>query len=270
MQTTTTQNGLAVQQHAHPLLAPQVQQEQKIDVFETVKAAVARSMADLNHRDIAGHDLNYMINELTDNIRSKFPALRCSEIPVAFAEGIRGEYGEFYGLSVVTFEKFIKSYLASDKRAELGKSIPLLEAPKEPSEDDKFKTAKENALKAFDQFKKRGDFDTIALPAYSFLDRIKLISFSTKEKLEFMDEAKTELEKHYSHEKATTLNKIDRQKITNRLDALLAGNHQDAVIIKAKKLALKAFYQSIELEDNNLSDLIDFNREHFREEANNG
>ena len=79
----------------------------KRDVFNMVLASVARAYADLNIKAISAEERDYLVNELTGNIIARYPAIRVSEIPEAIARGIRGKYGEYYGLSVVSFEKLL-------------------------------------------------------------------------------------------------------------------------------------------------------------------
>src|SRR5258708_7518999 len=83
----------------------------KRDVFNMALISVAKAFADLNNKSLSPQERDYMVNELTDNIIARYPAIRVNEIPQAIANGIRGKYGEFYGLSVVAFERFIEQYL---------------------------------------------------------------------------------------------------------------------------------------------------------------
>ena len=72
-----------------------VRHHPKRDVFNAVLIAVAKSYADLNVKSITPDERTYMVNELTDNIIARYPAIRINEIPEAIANGIRGKYGEF-------------------------------------------------------------------------------------------------------------------------------------------------------------------------------
>ncbi|MDO3624683.1 hypothetical protein [Mucilaginibacter sp. BT774] len=48
----------------------------KRDVFNTVLANVAKAFADMNVKSITSQGRDYMVNELTDNIISRYPAIR--------------------------------------------------------------------------------------------------------------------------------------------------------------------------------------------------
>jgi len=258
MQVTTTQTGLAVQQHAHPLLAKQVKHEDENTVFEAIKAALAISFAHLNAKKLDTTAMDFLANEVTDAIIEKYPGIRISEIKTAFANGIRGEYGEYFGLSVVTFDNFVKSYILSPERANLSKSVPALEAPSMPTSHVMFETAKSNVFEAFRSFqKKTKTFERIALTAYNFLDSIKLINFTNKEKWDFVDEAKVELKRILDNQKATETRAPERKKLVTMIEELAANGCKDQVINVSKTLALKAFFESIVLEERDLSQEID-------------
>lgn len=256
--TTTKQTGLAVQQYAHPLLAKQVKYEDENVVFEAIKAAIALSFAHLNAKKLSDPEMNFLVNEVTDAIIEKYPGIRVSEIKTAFANGIRGEYGEYFGLSVVTFDNFVKSYILSPERANLGKTVPALEAPSMPTSHVMFETAKSNVFEAFRSFQnKTKTFERIALTAYNFLDSIKLINFTNEEKWDFVDEAKVELQRMLDNQKATETRPNERKKLLATIEELAANGCKDQVINVSKTLALKSFFESIVLEERNLEQEID-------------
>lgn len=266
MQVTTTQTGLAVQQHAHPLLAKQVKYEDENIVFESIKAALAISFAHLNAKKLDTAAMDFLANEVTDAIIEKYPGIRISEIKTAFANGIRGEYGEYFGLSVVTFDNFVKSYILSPERANLGKTVPALEAPSMPTSQVMFETAKSNVLEAFRSFQnKTKTFERIALTAYNFLDSIKLITFTNQEKWEFVDEAKVELKRMLDNQKAIETRPLERRKLCATIDELANNGCRDQVINVSKALALKAFFEGMLLEERDLNKEIDHQRGLFIE-----
>jgi hypothetical protein len=139
----------------NPLTLPMAHQLPKRDVFNAVLTGVARAFADLNVKDISEQDRDYLVNELADNIIKHYPAIRLPEIALAFWLGVRGTFGEFFGLSVVTFERFIHNYLLSEKRTQLVKDMPAPDEKQVPDMETQFATAKHNALQAL-QRKKDG------------------------------------------------------------------------------------------------------------------
>ncbi len=74
-----------------------------------------------------------------------FPSTTIPEIRLALNNGIRGEYGQYFGLSIASFHNFIKSFLAEEKRQiAIKKQFEYEESLKEKpiTEEDKQKLDK--------------------------------------------------------------------------------------------------------------------------------
>ncbi len=244
----------------------------KIDVFKVVTMSVARAFADTNTKEISEADRDYLVNQLTDNVIKHYPAIRLNEIPEAFWQGVRNRFGEYYGLSLVTFERFIEQYLLSDKRTGLVKALPGDDLPRHaPTLQVQFETAKENALRALQRKKDKKDVSAMATSVYNFLDQINLVVFTTREKNEMMADATRELIEELKYkqllvpyiERAAIKKDIEayRNAITER--APVTAEQLTLVKMRAKKLALDAFLNNIILEGEDLAGLIDGRRDVF-------
>lgn len=244
----------------------------KIDVFKVVTMSVARAFADTNTKEISEADRDYLVNQLTDNVIKHYPAIRLNEIPEAFWQGVRNRFGEYYGLSLVTFERFIEQYLLSDKRTGLVKALPGDDLPRHaPTLQVQFETAKENALRALQRKKDKKDVSAMATSVYNFLDQINLVVFTTREKNEMMTDATRELIEELKYkqllvpyiERAAIKKDIEayRNAITER--APVTAEQLTLVKMRAKKLALDAFLNNIILEGEDLAGLIDGRRDVF-------
>lgn len=75
------------------------------------------------------------------SIMPKFKNLTAKEIETSFYKGVRSEYGDFYGLNVVTFTKWVKSFLESEFRAK--KIIEATQSKFKPDDIDPEKAHKE-------------------------------------------------------------------------------------------------------------------------------
>eukprot|EP01037_Dinobryon_pediforme_P019683 gene19683-20147_t len=245
----------------------------KKDVFNTVLISVARAFADMNVKEISEADRDYLVNELTDNIMKYYPSIRLSEIPDAIALGIRGRYGQFFGLSVVSFEGFISAYLTSEKRTGMVKGLPADDdEPKSPpTPEAQFATAKYNTLQALHRKTAQKDLEVIASSVYNFLDRLGLIQFSTDEKYDMLADAVRSLIKDLEFK--LTLARISerpaiksdiadlRRSITARVplnDRLIC-----LAKLRAKTLALDAFLADIIISESNLEEMIESKRAVF-------
>jgi len=64
---------------------------------------------------ITEHDLNTAVNFSTADIEHQYPYLRINELQVAVNNGVRGEYGDNFGLNAATFNKWIKNYIQTTR-----------------------------------------------------------------------------------------------------------------------------------------------------------
>jgi len=244
----------------------------KIDVFNVITMSVARAFADTNTKEISEADRDYLVNQLTDNVIKHYPAIRLNEIPEAVWQGVRGRFGEYYGLSLVTFERFIEQYLLSDKRTGLVKALPADDLPRSaPNLQTQFETAKENALRALQRKRDKKDISAMATSVYNFLDQIKLIEFTTREKNDMMADATRELIEELKY-KQLLVPYIERAAIKKDIGAYRNAitehtpvTEEQLILVKmrAKKLALDAFLNNIILEGEDLGGLIDGRRNVF-------
>ncbi|MDB5137951.1 MAG: hypothetical protein JWP37_4554 [Mucilaginibacter sp.] len=243
----------------------------KRDVFNVVLIGVAKSFADLNIKSISLQERDYMVNELTDNIIARHRAIRINEIPDAIARGIRGEYGEFYGLSVVAFERFIARYLLSESRVRAVKESQQQGAAKAaPGKQEQFALAKSNALMALERKKTNQPIYTIASFVYDFLDKLQLLQFSSDEKYDMMADAARELvgELRFKLLTASGHQRMALRQSINAYTAALSGGTLTAeqkqnVVRLSKRLAIEAFLQQVMLEEIDMAALIEGRKELF-------
>ncbi|MGZ3814194.1 MAG: hypothetical protein ACXVB0_18285 [Mucilaginibacter sp.] len=242
-----------------------VRHHPKREVFDMVLVAVAKSFADLNIKSISAQERDYMVNELTDNIILRYPAIRISEIPEAIAQGIRGKYGEFYGLSVVAFERFIAQYLQSDERVRAVKARPEPIVPKRiPDKAEQFALAKSNALMALERKKAGKPISNMASSVYDFLDKLQLLQFSRDEKYDMMADAAREIAAGLRNKLLTAPGHERlalRRDIEAYTDAItggpLSGLQKQNVIRLSKCLALDAFLNQVILEEFDLEEMME-------------
>lgn len=248
----------------NPLTVPSIKSHSDDEIFSVVLMSLARSFTDLGREQLGDRDKNYLANSLADLIPRKYPSIRLHEIPEAFAKGIRGKYGEFYGLSVVSFENFIEAHLAHESREQFAKLLPVVSESKEPDQDTKFKIAKENAIKAFKDYSIGKDISLSALIVYSFLDGLKLIEFTPEEKWEFVEEAVQFLETDLLRKSIETLNKHQRADYMKQILAVKNRTAVDLIKNTAKRFTLYAFFKSCIMESLDINDLIQYKRQLFQ------
>ena len=95
-----------------------------------------------------------------NEVKRYFPNLKVGELDLCFQNGVRGQYGDVFGLNIVTFHKWIKAYLNEEKRAEALKIRNTLqtEPKKEYTEADKLRIRNEFMVHAKKTYLNSGHF----------------------------------------------------------------------------------------------------------------
>lgn len=258
-------SNLPVAKSEHPLLKPNVIEEVKNDVFNVVNASIAQCYAHLNYA--VPTDANYLVNEVTDSIIKNFPSLRMTEIPLAFSNGIRHKYGEYFGLCVVSFEKFITGYLDSPERAELVKEkSKLIDEKIEPTPDEKFTIGKQLCIDLFEKFKMAGQLDRTALAVYEFLKSANLIDDDYRKGIYGQAMEETVAEKSLQAGLCMDLHK--RRILNAELECfndniskdMLTTEQHNEVLRTGRKIILKNIFRDMIINEEDLGELIETKR----------
>jgi hypothetical protein len=263
-----TTAALAVRVSENPLLKPNVLSEVEDEVFQTVQSAVARCYADLNQRVPEASQNEYLLNQLTDNILKNYPSLRLAEISIAFSAGIRGQYGEYFGLSVISFEKFLTGYLESDHRQKLveDKHRLMIEEKTEPTAEEKFNTGKQLCLDAFARVKSEKPIGLSELTVFAFLNGLSMIDKSYK--VGIMQQAMEQTVSEKERELAFATELYKRRKINTELEVLreniakdiLSKGQYEQILQTAKRISLNNYFRDLMLNEEDLGQLIEAHR----------
>lgn len=250
-------SNLPVQQSRNLLLKPNVAEIVKNEVFDVVKASIAQCYAHLNFSVPGEADRNYLVNEVTDSIINNYPSIRIQEIPLAFSNGIRKKYGEYFGLCVVSFEQFIAGYLNSPERAELVKEkSKLIEEKTAPTEEEQAQMAWKNLLNAWATFKKEGSYNDFGNAVYKTLVDNGKINFSDEQKADFYRLAKAELMKQYNPVLHVG-NVVKMNECKSIIAEITSGGDQNTrVKVNAKKIALNQFFKELAEMEMDITDLF--------------
>lgn len=249
----------------NPLTVPSIKSHTDDEIFVVILMSLAKSFTDLGRPQPSTEDKNYLANSLADMIPRKYASIRLHEIPIAFANGIRGKYGEFYGLNLVSFENFIEGHLAQESREQFARLLPPPPAGKEPDEESKFQLAGYNAVKALTDYSAGKDISLSALVVYNFLNSLKLIKYTPEEKWDFIEEAAAFLETDLVKQAAESLDKIHRIKLRRQVEEVKARTAVELIRNTAKKLTLYAFFQSCIMEKQDLAAMIKEQRHLFQQ-----
>lgn len=130
----------------------------KMELDKVLLTAVLKAFHDKGQR-IDPADMDYMVENLADALLFACPFVRIEEIPIAIQKGILGDFGDYYGLNIVTFVSFVKHYYSSVKRADIAKRLVKPEAPAEvPTEAEVLEKDKVLLAQAFETYSTTGAF----------------------------------------------------------------------------------------------------------------
>ena len=132
---------------------------QQNELKDRVIKTLAKTYIDCG-KVIESKELMSLSNGVINEIKRYFINLKIDELDLCFQNGVRKQYGEYFGLNIVTFHQWIKSYMAEDKRAEALKirSTPRIEPIKEYTEEDKIRIRDEFMNHAKSTYMKSGVF----------------------------------------------------------------------------------------------------------------
>lgn len=204
-------------------------------------------------------DLSVLVYQVKRELFN-FTLMRIGEIRVAFRKGVRGEYPESnhsVTINLVRIIGWIKAYRQSQERKEFLDEYHKLEPKKIPTHDERFETAKWNAIKACGYKKMGRDFSILGVAVYDFLKVIELINFSKDERWKFWEKAKEAAKLELKFKKQTEASEIKRMDIQKSLEEIEAGNNDQLVINKSKKIALDYYFEELLLNGEDLEELID-------------
>ena len=243
--------------------------ENQIRIRDAEPQTVAENMATLVTRlhllsgfKYETNDIYVIASELTKDLRKYYKILTFEEINEALENGIRGSYGEYFGISVVTLNKFIKHYIEKVRPLKLMakmKHIPALPQTTQPTAEELFEISKSNAVMIFEQYLSGKKIFDFANTVYNFLDKsLLVIDLTNEEKNQIWAKAVNELveEKRELKEKST----YDRPKISKQIDAILSpcrdSDSTREITSKAKQLALIAFFSKLKAQNKHISELF--------------
>jgi hypothetical protein len=132
---------------------------QQQELKDRVIKVLAKTYIDCG-KVIESKELMSLSNGVINEIKRYFINLKIDELDLCFQNGVRKVYGEYFGLNIVTFHQWIKSFMAEEKRLEAIKirSTPRIEPIKEYTEEDKLRIRDEFMSYAKSTYKKTGHF----------------------------------------------------------------------------------------------------------------
>lgn len=163
-----------------------IREQQSEDIYKPLAVQIGRIHA-LRGIKLEVEDLRFMARELTRSVEERFPGLTIEEIGIALDKGIKKDYGEYYGLNVITFLDWIKAYSVSETRSKaLLEKYKAALPEKVPPTPEEIKRQKIDSIQsAFEKYEKTGLMPTFYIYSgivYGYCEEMGLISPGNEEK----------------------------------------------------------------------------------------
>lgn len=148
-------------------------------------------------QSIDGKELAGMASALFRDLQTRYSMLTLHEVGLALDNGLRGDYGQYYGLSVITFNNWLKAYKQSDERYKAIKSMEKARnALPPPGVEYGEQRMKEMCLRYFDSYKQSGDPGIACVTVYQHLQKIRVINQTKEYKIAAVNKVKATMKSH--------------------------------------------------------------------------
>lgn len=221
------------------LESPRVIDENATIVHNFICALIPKIYAIAGQAPESSDAQRFMVLELKKDVLTRFKGLTLQEVEIALTNGVKGDYGEYYGLNIRSFNKFLNEYTFSEER---GKAIESrmtrvtpdkqLSAKGSITREETERTAYSNAIDLFESYKQTKKCPDHGNVVYNYLDRLGVIKIDNKEKWDIFNEAKKFREKERKIYGKTSI-------ISDVIEKQQEGG---IVVAYAKKIALKQYF----------------------------
>lgn len=240
-----------------------------MELAATVSASVEKANSDLGLKDKPDEDIDLLKLGIMSECRMSFDCLTLDELKSAIHNGVRGKYGEVFGLSVIQVAKWLAAYMTDINRHEQKKELNNLlekEVNKEPTPDEKYTLGKELCLSVFEHYQKTNQLPISALAAYSFLNKYEMIDKTYKTGL--LSVAIEEIILERQKEIVSCMDIYKRRRLNAELELFNKALEMDIfnkdqfneVNRTRQKIALRNFFQDLIMNEESLAELIESKR----------
>lgn len=84
--------------------------------LDSIASIVSETIQISGKKDITNEDKAFLIMKTKEEIEREYRFLTGAEVRYAFDQGVRGRYGDYYNINLLTFIKWLDKYLDSDAR----------------------------------------------------------------------------------------------------------------------------------------------------------
>jgi hypothetical protein len=194
------------------------------------------------------NQLELTIDELCSDLKKYNSTLSFQEINIAFKNGYKKQYGEFYGLNNATYFAWVNAYAYSVNRSNAKKAIQAA-AEKEKvkpviSPEEKEYIIEAGALSCFEHYRKTQIIYDLGNVTYDYLNSKELIPFTDEVKKEIYQSCKARLIDEQKSKLTDPANIGKHQGIKSAIKEIEENKYLPA-IAESKRVALKMYFDQL-------------------------
>mgnify|MGYP002623774177 FL=1 len=239
------------------------------EIAAAVKALVVKTIFE-SGQNMEPDEQAETVNGVTRDIFTDFVGYRIPEIAEAFRLGVRGELGEYYGVSVKSFHQWLRTYRDEHLNDLKSKVLGSLPEPTELTEEQKAKIKAEwieNHLRLFEEYRDGEiEFDQIRFAAHFWehLRKEGLVTTDEQAREEFVGEAMNQIKREKKKQRFEAPQFL-RPSIDKFIESLEKGEQGRALVLnRARGLALKSTYDYLIANKTDLRDWLKIESERSR------
>lgn len=181
-------------------------------------------------------------------VKTYFPKFTLEEMWICFSRGAHGFYGEFKGLSEVTYSNWLRSYAVDPLRMEAKRKqndfVLERDRPRELTKMEKDKIMIDGITEAFEIIKSGKEYTFPMAHQYDWLDKRKKLPFTRERKMEFMLLSRIQVKAKKELELSLETDTRQRRVIKAAIEQMERSNTAE-MIVEAKRIALITLFKDL-------------------------
>ena len=240
---------------------PTIREQREEDIYKPIAMIIGRTYA-LCGQQVDKENLKFMARELGRSVSERFAGLTIPEIGIALDRGAKKDYGEYFGLNIVTFLDWCRAYTHSEARIKAMESKAIAALPEKvpPTPEEIEKKSRDSAIDCFERYasgkKHRFGWVFILEGVYDYLSEKSLLQIEPAKKWEFMEEAKRLEEQEDRDSAMKSRRRGFARPIGSVIEDIKIEISENRVIRRAKQLSVEYYFDGLIKSGTELKDLI--------------
>lgn len=210
---------------------------------------------------LSDQEIKVILEEVPKDIQTRFKLLELPEIKKAIEDGVRGIYGDYYGISTVTINKWLKAYIDGgnhqhylENKIDINQKQIAEKAPLTEGEVDEI--MRKGVVNCFLNYQTTGVVVDYGSPKINWLLTKRIVIPTKEEREDYKEQARAELEQN-ARGKKESMSRNDRNEAKKEMEELITMLDTDTKIQSlAKNMCLRDWFENILESGDDIHELI--------------